>query len=216
METIQAGKYDKNLKTKGAGCLGWTMVLGLVFILIIVLGIMAYSYYNGMVTREEKVMSQWSQVENLYQRRADLIKNIVATVKGYATHEQTTLTAVTEARSKATSVNITAENLNDETLQKFEAAQDELKSAFSRLMVVMEQYPDLKANAGFMKLMDQLDATENGITAERALFNETARDYNTAIRKFPRNLFASMFGFESKAYFKADEGAENAPDIDFK
>jgi len=209
------GKYDKNLKTKGAGCLGATMLISFILVILIVLSIIAYSYYNGLVTREEKVNAQWAQVENLYQRRADLIGNLVSTVKGYATHENTTLVGVTEARSKASSIKISPENLNDESIQKFEQAQGELQSSLQRLMVVVEQYPDLKANQGFLQLQAQLEQTENGIAIERNTFNAVAMDYNAAIRKFPRNLFAGMFGFERKSYFKAAEGADKPPVVKF-
>jgi len=214
MEELQ-NKYDKNLKTKGSGCLGATLLFIIIGIFVLVVGFISYQYYNGLVTREEKVNAQWAQVENLYQRRADLINNLVSTVKGYATHEQTTLTAVTEARSKASSISISPENLNDESLQKFEQAQGQLQSSLQRLMVVVEQYPNLKADQSFLQLQSQLDQTENGIATERNTFNEVAKDYNTAIRKFPRNIYASMFGFESKSYFKAAEGAEKAPVVKF-
>jgi LemA protein len=208
-------KYDKNLKTKGAGCLGATMIIIFIVVLLGIFGVMAYSYYNGMVTREERVTAQWSQVENLYQRRADLIQNLVNTVKGYSNFEQQTLTQVIEARSKATSVQVNASDLTQENMAAFEQAQDGLKSAFSRLMVVVEQYPDLKANQNYMALMSQLEQTENMLAAERNTFNEYARQYNTDIRKFPRNIFASMFGFSQKAYFKADEGASKVPEVKF-
>lgn len=214
MEQIQ-NKYDKNLKTKGSGCLGATLLFSVLGLLIIVTGFIAYSYYNGLVTREEKVNAQWAQVENLYQRRSDLINNIVSTVKGYATHEQSTLVGVTEARANASSLKISPENLDEEALSQFEKAQGELQTSLQRLMVVVEQYPDLKANQNFLDLQSQLDKTENMIAAERNTFNETARDYNTAIRKFPRNIFAKMFGFQSKAYFKAQEGADKAPEVKF-
>jgi LemA protein len=214
MEELQ-NKYDKNLKTKGAGCLG-TMLLSIIIgIILIVFSIFAYSYYNGLVTREEKVNAQWAQVETQYQLRADLINNLVSTVKGYATHEQTTLTGVIEARSKASSITISPENLNDESLKKFEAAQGELKSSLQRLMVVVEQYPNLKADQNFIMLQTKLSTIEDKIAAERSLFNLVAMDYNTAIRKFPRNIFASIFGFEAKAYFKAAAGAEKVPEVKF-
>ncbi|PIP55395.1 MAG: LemA family protein [Bacteroidetes bacterium CG23_combo_of_CG06-09_8_20_14_all_32_9] len=214
MEELQ-NKYDKNLKTKGTGCLGATLLIIIIGIFLIIISIFTYSYYNGLVTREEKVNAQWAQVENLYQRRADLINNLVSTVKGYATHEKTTLTAVTEARSKASSMTISPENLNDETIQKFEQVQGELTSSLQRLMVVVEQYPNLKANQGFLQLQSQLEQIENGIADQRNLFNEIARDYNIAIRKFPRNLFAVMFGFKSKSYFKATPGADKVPVVKF-
>ncbi len=215
MEQIDSGKYDKNLKTKGSGCLGATLLISIIVVILIIFSITAYSYYNGLVTREEKVNAQWAQVETQYQLRADLINNLVATVKGYATHEQTTLTGVIEARSKASSITISPENLNDESLQKFEQAQGELKSSLQKLMVVVEQYPNLKADQNFIMLQSKLSNIEDKIASERNLFNEVSRDYNTAIRKFPRNLFAGMFGFESKSYFKAAAGAEKVPEVKF-
>jgi LemA protein len=168
-----------------------------------------------MVTMDESVSSQWAQVENVYQRRADLIPNLVATVKGYADFEQKTLTDVIEARSKATSVTIDPTNLNEASMQQFQAAQDGLSSALSRLMVVVERYPDLKANLGFLDLQTQLERTENRISVERMNFNTKAQEYNAYIRSFPKNIYASLFGFEKKAYFKAQEGAEKAPEVKF-
>ena len=171
--------------------------------------------YNGMVQKSENVDQQWANVENVYQRRADLIPNLVNTVKGYAEHEQETLTSVIEARAKATSVTIDPTNLTPETIGQLEAAQGELSSALSRLMVVMEQYPDLKANQNFLDLQAQLEGTENRISTERRKFNETARDYNTFIRIFPKNIWASLFGFDKKPYFEAAEGADQAPKVEF-
>ena len=171
--------------------------------------------YNDMVSTQENVDAQWAQVENVYQRRADLIPNLVSTVKGYAAHESSTITAVIEARSKATSINIDASKLNEQSLAQFQKAQGELSSALSRLMAVKEAYPDLKANENFIQLQKQLESTENGITTERNKFNEAAKDYNTYIRKFPNNLIASMFSFETKPYFKAEEGSQKAPKVEF-
>ncbi|MBQ2322558.1 MAG: LemA family protein [Bacteroidales bacterium] len=171
--------------------------------------------YNDMVSKQENVDAQWAQVENVYQRRADLIPNLVSTVKGYAAHESSTITAVIEARSKATSINIDASKLNEQSLAQFQKAQGELSSALSRLMAVKEAYPDLKANENFIQLQKQLESTENGITTERNKFNEAAKDYNTYIRKFPNNLIASMFSFETKPYFKAEEGSQKAPKVEF-
>jgi len=171
--------------------------------------------YNTMVELSEAVDAQWAQVENVYQRRADLIPNLVNTVKGYAEHEKETLQAVIEARAKATSINVSAENLNEETFQKFQQAQDGLSSALSRLMVVMERYPDLKANQNFLDLQAQLEGTENRIAVERRKFNEATRKYNTYIKKFPHNMIAGMFGFEKKPYFKAEEKAKEAPTVKF-
>ncbi|MBK6346468.1 MAG: LemA family protein [Bacteroidales bacterium] len=183
------------------------------FILILVMW--GSSRYNSLVTKEEGVTAAWSQVENVYQRRADLIPNLVNTVKGYADFEKSTLTGVIEARSKATSVTIDPTNLNEASIQQFQKAQDGLSSALSRLMVVVERYPDLKANQNFMDLQAQLEGTENRIATERRNFNQAAQDYNTQIRRFPSNLFAGIFGFDKKAYFQADEGAEKAPEVKF-
>jgi LemA protein len=183
---------------------------------IIAIGILtSIQVYNRMVERDEAVATSWSQVENVYQRRADLIPNLVNTVKGYADFEQETLTQVIEARSKATSVNISADNLNEQTLNQFQQAQDGLSSALSRLLVVVEKYPDLKANQNFLALQDQLEGTENRIANERMKFNETTRSYNVYIRRFPARIFAGFYGFEQKPYFKADQGAEKAPEVKF-
>jgi len=171
--------------------------------------------YNKMVTMDEQVTSQWAQVENVYQRRADLIPNLVNTVKGYAAHEKETLEGVIEARSKATSVNIDPTKLTPETMQQFNQAQEGLSSALSRLMVVVERYPDLKANQNFLDLQAQLEGTENRITVERMKFNETTQTYNAYIRKFPQVIYAGWFGFEKKTYFEAQQGAEKAPEVKF-
>ncbi len=191
------------------------IIIGVIVVLVLLLVFPAISTYNGLVSREEAVTSQWAQVENVYQRRADLIPNLVETVKGYANFEKQTLTDVIEARSKATQVTIDPTKLNEGNIQAFEQAQGKLSSAISRLMVVVEKYPDLKANQNFLELQSQLEGTENRITVERQKFNDAAKDYNTNLRKFPKNLFASMFGFEKKAYFEAKEGAENAPAVKF-
>jgi LemA protein len=171
--------------------------------------------YNKMVILDEKVGKQWANVEGAYQRRGDLNPNLVATVKGYADFEQKTLTDVIEARSKATSVTIDPTNLNEATLQQFQTAQDGLNSALSRLMVVFERYPDLKANQNFIELQNSLERTENRISVERRNFNEVANEFNSYIRSFPKNIYASLFGFEKKPYFKAQEGAEKAPEVKF-
>lgn len=171
--------------------------------------------YNRMVNMEEAVTAQWSQVENVYQRRADLIPNLVNTVKGYAAHEQETLEAVINARSKATGVNLNAETLDENSIQQFEQAQAGLSSALSRLMVVVERYPDLKANQNFRDLQVQLEGTENRITNERRKFNEVTQAYNTFIRNFPQTIYARIFGFNRKAYFEAAEGADVAPTVEF-
>lgn len=190
------------------------LIIGLIVLgLIVVFGI---SVNNGLVEKEEGVESAWAQVENQYQRRADLVPNLVNTVKGAANFEQETLTSVIEARSKATSINISSDDLNNPAkLQQFQEAQGQLSGALSRLLVSVERYPELKANANFRDLQAQLEGTENRIATERKRFNDTARSYNTAIRKFPSSIFASIGGFERKAYFEADQGAENAPTVDF-
>lgn len=171
--------------------------------------------YNKMVDMEEQVTSQWSQVENVYQRRADLIPNLVNTVKGYAEHEQETLNSVIEARSKATSVNVNPENLNEQQIEQFNQAQQGLSSALSRLMVVVERYPDLKANQNFRDLQAQLEGTENRIAVERRKFNEVTQTYNAYIRKFPQVIYSGWFGFEKSDYFEAQQGAEQAPEVQF-
>lgn len=187
--------------------------------IIVIAGLLFYSSikgtYNSMVSMDEGVTAQWAQVENVYQRRADLIPNLVATVKGYATHEQETLEGVIEARSKATSVTIDPSNLNAASIQQFQAAQDGLSSALSKLMVVVERYPDLKANQNFLELQTQLERTENRIAVERRTFNTNAQEYNSYIRSFPKNIYAGIFGFEKKVYFTAIEGAEKAPEVEF-
>jgi len=188
-------------------------------IVIIIIGLILFmwgkSSYNGMVGKEVAVESQWAQVQNAYQRRADLIPNLVATVKGYATHEQQTLTEVVEARAKATQMNITADQLTEENIQKYQEAQGQLSTALGRLMMIQEAYPDLKANTNFMALQDELAGTENRISTERNKFNERVKDYNTTIRMFPRNIFAGIFGFSQKAFFQADQAAQKAPEVQF-
>lgn len=171
--------------------------------------------YNGMVTADENVQSTWAQVENVYQRRADLIPNLVATVKGYAQHESQTLENVVSARAKATQMTIDPADLSEEAIARFSEAQGELSSALGRLLLIQENYPDLKANQNFSELQAQLEGTENRIATERMKFNETAKAYNTLIRKFPDNIIASMFGFEKKGYFEAQAGAETAPKVEF-
>ena len=180
---------------------------------VVVIFFWGKSTYNGLVSGEESVTAAWSQVENVYQRRADLIPNLVATVKGYAEHERETLQAVTDARTNATGIKV--ENLSEAEIAKFQQAQDQLSQALGRLIAIREAYPDLKANQNFLELQSQLEGTENRITVERNKFNEAARKYNTAVRSFPKNIFASIFGFEKKGYFTAAEGAENAPKVEF-
>jgi len=192
--------------------------------LIVIVGALALlvlplvGQYNKVIGQQEGVDGQWGNVENVYQRRADLIPNLVETVKGYAEHARETLEAVVNARAKATQVQteLTPEARNDPaTLQKFQAAQNELGSALGRLMVVVEKYPDLKANQGFLDLQAQLEGTENRIAVERRRFNELAQAYNTTIRRFPMAMMAGMFGFDKKAYFEAAAGAEAAPAVKF-
>lgn len=190
----------------------WIIVIVVIVGLLVMSGVRSY---NSMVTKSEKVGEQWSNVENSYQRRADLIPNLVNTVKGYADFESKTLIAVIEARSKATSVQIDPKNLTDANMKQFQEAQAGLGSALSRLMVVVEQYPNLKANQNFLDLQAQLEGTENRIATERRKFNEMARDYNTFIRMFPKNIYAGLFKFEKKPYFEAIEGAEKAPEVKF-
>ena len=186
-----------------------------VIVLAVVLIYSSFKGYNKMVAYNENVGEKWSQVENVYQRRADLIPNLVNTVKGYAEHEKQTLTDVIEARAKATSVNITPGNLNAASMQQFQQAQAGLQSALSKLMVVVEKYPDLKANQNFLELQAQLEGTENRIAVERKKFNEATKTYNVYIKKFPKNIFANMFGFDAKPYFEAIKGAEVVPTVEF-
>lgn len=191
----------------------------IIIAVIVVIGFVLYGWfknsYNSMVALEEGVSAQWAQVENVYQRRADLIPNLVNTVKGYADFEKETLTGVIEARAKATSVNVDASNLTPQTFAAFQQAQDGLSSALSRLMVVVERYPELKANQNFLELQAQLEGTENRIAVERMKFNEVTRGYNTYIKSFPKNMLANMFGFTEKPYFKAIEGADKVPEVQF-
>jgi LemA protein len=171
--------------------------------------------YNSLVEKKQKVDQQWAQVENQYQRRADLIPNLVNTVKGYSTHESETLQKVVEARSKATSITIDANNLDEETLAKYQQAQGELSQALGKLLAVSESYPELKANENFLALQSQLEGTENRISTERMRYTEVVMDYNTSIAKFPTNIYAGWFGFKEKPQFKAEAGAEKAPVVEF-
>ena len=175
----------------------------------------AISAYNGMVKMDESVSTAWSNVENQYQRRTDLIPNLVNTVKGYAAHEKETFEAVVSARSKATQMTIDADELTPEKLQAYQKAQGEIGAALGRLLAITENYPELKANENFKELQAQLEGTENRISVERRNFNEVARSYNTAIRTFPKSLLAGMFGFEKRPYFEAEEGAGKAPEVKF-
>ena len=183
--------------------------------IVIVLAAIFVKPYNNMVQKDEECSKAWANVENAYQRRLDLIPNLVKTVQGAADYEKGTLTEVIEARAKATSVQIDPNNLTEESIAKFQAAQDQLSSALSRLMVVVERYPELKANQNFLELQAQLEGTENRIAVERGKFNETVNDYNSYIRKFPNNIIAGIFNFDKKGYFKATEGADKAPDVEF-
>lgn len=192
-------------------------LIALVAVAVVAVGLFMWfqGNYNKMVKLDEGVQAAWSQVENVYQRRADLIPNLVATVKGYAEHEQETLEGVISARSKATQITLDTENLTPEELQKYQKAQGELGAALGKLLAITENYPDLKANTNFLELQSQLEGTENRIAVERQKFNETARNYNTVIRQFPRNIVAGIFGFEKKPYFEAQDGAEQAPKVEF-
>ncbi|HCT29137.1 MAG TPA: LemA family protein [Bacteroidales bacterium] len=193
----------------------WIIIGAIILVVILIYSSISGSY-NKMVQKDEAVKGQWGNVENVYQRRSDLIPNLVSTVKGYADFESKTLTDVIEARSKATQVKISPENLNQESLKQFQSAQGELSSTLSRLMMVVEQYPNLKANQNFLDLQAQLEGTENRIAVERKRFNDLSQEYNSFIRQFPKNIWANLFGFEKKVYFEAEEGAEKAPKVDFK
>ena len=188
---------------------GLIVILALVAVLVI----WGVGVYNGLVSKQESVETAVGNVQTAYQKRADLIPNLVATVKNYAEYEAGTLTAVVEARAKASSVTLDANNLTEENLKAFQAAQDEMSCALSRLLVTVEQYPDLKANQNYLDLQSQLEGCENSIANARREFNETARNYNTAVRRFPANVIAGMFGFDKKPYFEASEGADKAPDV---
>ena len=192
-------------------------LLTLIIVAAVLLGgfVWIKNAYNNMVVADESVQAAWSQVENVYQRRADLIPNLVATVKGYAEHESATLENVVAARAKATQMTVDPSDLTEESIARFNEAQGELSSALGRLLMITENYPDLKANQQFSELQAQLEGTENRIATERMKFNETAKGYNTLIRKFPDNIIASMFGFEKKGYFEAQAGAETAPVVQF-
>ena len=181
--------------------------------LLAMLAIWGVSVYNGLVSKQETVEKAVGNVQTAYQKRADLIPNLVATVKNYAEYEAGTLETVVEARAKATSVTLDANNLTEENMKAFQAAQDQMSSALSRLLVTVEQYPDLKANQNYLDLQSQLEGCENAIANARREFNETARAYNTAVRRFPANIIAGMFGFDKKPYFEASEAAQNAPDV---
>ena len=193
------------------------MKKGLVIALVVIaaIAIWAVSGYNGLVSQEENVKSAWSQVENVYQRRLDLIPNLVATVKGYAAHEQETLESVVAARSKATQITVDPDQLTEENIAAFQEAQGEIGAALSRLIAISENYPDLKANQNFSELQAELAGTENRIATERRRYNDVAKAYNTMVRRFPRNIIASVFGFGQKGYFEADANASEAPKVEF-
>jgi len=197
------------------GCLVSIIVVGVLAIIVLAIVLWGTKVYNGMVTMQETVTSQWGNVETQYQRRSDLVPNFVNTVKGAANFEQTTLTQVIEARSKATSVTIDPTKMTAENMQQFQQAQGQLSSALSRLMVVVEKYPELKATQNFRDLQVTLEGTENRISVERRKFNEVALTYNTYIRRFPQSFLAGMFGFHIKPYFEAEKGAEKAPAVTF-
>ena len=198
---VKAGGLSKN-----------TLIIGAVVAVIVLWGISAY---NGMVNVDEKATTEWAKVQSAYQRRADLIPNLVEVVKGYASHERETLEGVINARAKATQITVDPNNLTPEKLQEFQAAQGELSQALGRLMVVQEQYPDLKANENFKDLQVQLEGTENRINEARNSFNSAVEDYNVKIRKFPNSLLAGIFGFDKKSKFEADANAQNAPQVKF-
>lgn len=187
----------------------------IIIAVVAVIVIWAVSMYNGLVTMDESVNSQWANMETQYQRRADLIPNLVNTVKGYASHEKETLEGVVEARSKATQMQVNANDLTPEKLAEYQKAQGAVTSALGKLLAITENYPDLKANQNFLELQAQLEGTENRINVARTNFNNAAQAYNTAIRRFPKSLFASMFGFDKHAYFEAAEGTETAPTVSF-
>lgn len=191
--------------------LGW-IIVGIIVVVLIMWGATGY---NSFVSLDETAQGKWADLETQYQRRSDLIPNLVNTVKGYAEHEQETLEEVVKARAEATSVDVDPSNITPEELAQYQKAQDKISSALSRLLVVVEKYPDLKANQNFLELQSQLEGTENRIAVARRDYNEAAKEYNTTIRRFPKKVIASVCGFEKKAYFEASEGAETAPEVVF-
>lgn len=192
-----------------------TITIGAILLIVILLFAGGCSSYNGMVDADQAVSKQWGQIESQYQRRSDLIPNLVSTVKGYAAHESGTLEKVTEARAKAGSITLTADELTPENMARFQQAQNELSGALKSLLAVSEAYPDLKANENFLDLQKQLEGTENRIATERMRFNEAVEKYNLKVLRFPGNIWAGIFGFDRKDMFKADEGAQNAPKVSF-
>ncbi|MBR5205612.1 MAG: LemA family protein [Alistipes sp.] len=187
------------------------IILGVIAVVVI----WAIGSYNGLVTKDEKVSEAWANVETVYQRRADLIPNLVSTVKGYAAHEQETLQSVVKARANATNITLDPTTATAEDMKRYMAAQQEVGSALGRLIAIAESYPDLKANQNFLELQKQLEGTENRISTERRKYNETVKSFNASIRRFPTNLIAGMFGFEKRSMFEAQEGAEVAPVVEF-
>ena len=195
---------------------GLLIGLAVVVVLLVAVGAWATGIYNGLVGLEQNVNEKWSQVQNVYQRRSDLIPNLVETVKGFATQERTVLTEVIEARAKASSIQLTPEALNDpKALERFQAAQGQLSGALSRLLVTVERYPELKSNQNFLQLQSQLEGTENRIAVERRRFNEAVREYNTQVGRLPDRLVASVLGFRPKAYFEAAPDAATPPKVKF-
>lgn len=182
---------------------------------VVILVAWAVGAYNGLVIKDENCSKQWSKVESQYQRRMDLIPNLVNTVKGYASHEEATLLKVIEARNQASQVKVDAENMTQEQLNNFQQSQENLSTAIRGLNIVVEQYPDLKANQNFLELQSQLEGTENRIAVERQRYSDVVNEYNTSVRRFPNSIFASMFGFDKKPYFESQTGAENAPKVEF-
>ena len=191
------------------------ITLAVIAAIVVAVALWAVAGYNSLVNADEAVSTAWSNVENQYQRRADLIPNLVNTVKGYAAHEKETLDAVVLARTRATQITVDADNMTPEKLAEYQKAQGEVGAALSRLIAISESYPDLKANQNFLQLQAQLEGTENRISVERRNFNETAKSYNASIRRFPNNLLAGMFGFEKRLYFEAQEDAEKVPEVSF-
>lgn len=187
----------------------------ILLVVVVILAIWGVSGYNGLVKMDENVSGQWSNVETQYQRRADLIPNLVSTVKGYATHEQETLEGVIQARSQATQIKVDPSNLTPEKLAEYQQAQGAVTSALGKLLAISESYPDLKANQNFLELQAQLEGTENRINVARTNFNDAAKEFNTAIRRFPKSIIASLFGFNKRAYFEAAEGSDVAPQVQF-
>ena len=203
---------EQNVTKKAGGLSKSTLIIGAIAAVLIIWGI---STYNGMVTEEEKATTEWAKVQSAYQRRADIIPNLVEVVKGYASHEKETLEGVVNARAKATSINVNADDLTPEKMQEYQAAQGELSQALGRLIAVSEAYPDLKANENFMDLQKQLEGTENRINEARNSFNTAVQDYNLKIRRFPNTILAGIFGFDKMAKFEADAEAQKRPEIKF-